>query len=340
MYERKRRLIFVVGNSRSGTTMMGRIMGKHPQVFTFDELHFFEQLWAPEDRDRTVENNKAEQLASRLLCIQRDGYLRQGDSSRFLPEAKELLTATGAKDLTSADIFDAFLYWEAAKYNKTIPCDQTPRNVFYIGEILELYPEARIINMIRDPRDVLLSQKRKWMRRFLGAKNIPLQEAFRARMNYHPITITKLWNASIRSAKKFADDPRVFSIRFEDLLSDPDSIVQKVCEFIEIPFDKNLLEVPQVGSSSGLDKPEEKGINKERAGSWQKGGLTSTEIFLCQWVAKTTMEKHGYEPMAINPNPLTVGSSVISLPVQIALALLLNLKRMRNITETIRRRLT
>ncbi|MGY8989337.1 MAG: sulfotransferase, partial [Flavobacteriales bacterium] len=38
--------IFVVGNSRSGTTMMGRIIGKHSSVFTFKELHFFGQLWS------------------------------------------------------------------------------------------------------------------------------------------------------------------------------------------------------------------------------------------------------------------------------------------------------
>ena len=41
------KMLFVVGNSRSGTTMMGRILGNHPDVFTFGELHFFGQLWSP-----------------------------------------------------------------------------------------------------------------------------------------------------------------------------------------------------------------------------------------------------------------------------------------------------
>ena len=40
-------MVFVVGNSRSGTTMMGRILGNHPDVYTFGELHFFGQLWSP-----------------------------------------------------------------------------------------------------------------------------------------------------------------------------------------------------------------------------------------------------------------------------------------------------
>lgn len=37
-------VIFIVGNSRSGTTMLGRILGKSTYVHTFDELHFFEFL--------------------------------------------------------------------------------------------------------------------------------------------------------------------------------------------------------------------------------------------------------------------------------------------------------
>jgi len=36
--------IFIVGNSRSGTTMLARILGNHDNVFTFHEIHFFEQL--------------------------------------------------------------------------------------------------------------------------------------------------------------------------------------------------------------------------------------------------------------------------------------------------------
>ena len=44
--------------------------------------------------------------------------------------------------------------------------------------------------MIRDPRDVMLSQKNKWKRRFLGAKQIPLREVVRSYVNYNPILIS------------------------------------------------------------------------------------------------------------------------------------------------------
>lgn len=334
-------LIFVVGNSRSGTTMMGRILGGHPSIFTFGELHFFEQLWSPADGARHLSRTEAERLAARLLCIQREGYLNnQGAPERFYEEAAELVASIKPETMTPAKVFEAFLFYETARTGKMIPCDQTPRNVFYIGEVLRLYPEARVISMVRDPRDVLLSQKKKWKRRFLGARGIPLRESFRSWANYHPVTISKLWSSSVRAADGFSDDDRVYSLRFEDLLADPKGEVGRLCEFADISFDKSMLDVPQVGSSSGLDRPERRGINQDRASSWQKGGLSPTEIFLCQRITGALMKRHGYVPVEITPNLLRLLWSIGTLPAKLVLALLLNLRRMRNIKDTIRRRLS
>ena len=105
--------------------------------------------------------------------MQQEGYRTHGNPQRYLEEARAFLEGLTIYPVTSASLFKAFLCHELPENYRTIPCDQTPRNVFYIADILELYPEARIINMIRDPRDVLLSQKRKWKRRFLGGSDMP-----------------------------------------------------------------------------------------------------------------------------------------------------------------------
>ncbi|HET7270088.1 MAG TPA: sulfotransferase [Rubrobacter sp.] len=338
---RQRGPIFVVGNSRSGTTMMGRVLGRHPEVFTLGEIHFFEQLWSAPDGERSISRTEAVSLAARLLCIQRDGYLNQGRPERFYEEAERLLASLRPGDLVPAKIFEAFLVSEAEKNGKTVPCDQTPRNVFYIGEILALYPEARVINMVRDPRDVLLSQKRKWKRRFLGAYDIPLREALRSWANYHPIIISKLWNASTSAAGRHAGDPRVHFLRFEDLVNEPESNIREVCEFAGLSFEENMLQVPRVGSSSGLDHPEQRGIDRDRAGSWKSGGLSSTEIFLCQKITGGPMRRYGYPLLTLSrPNAPRLVASLVSFPAKLVFALLLNLGRMRNIQETIRRRLS
>ena len=46
-------IIFIVGNSRSGTTMMRRVLGNHPAIFMLEELHFFEQLWSTSDKEKS-----------------------------------------------------------------------------------------------------------------------------------------------------------------------------------------------------------------------------------------------------------------------------------------------
>jgi hypothetical protein len=127
---------------------------------------------------------------------------------------------------------------------------------------------------------------------------------------------------------------------FEDLVEDPEGAVRKICEFTGLSFDTSMLEVPQIGSSSGLDSPERRGISREKAGNWQKGGLSPTEIFLCQKLTGPLMRQHGYPLASARPNPLRLCLSIVLFPIKSALALLLNLRRMRSIKETVRRRLS
>ncbi len=339
--DRKGTMVFVVGNSRSGTTMMGRILGNHPTIFTFRELHFFEQLWSGEDGTSVLSKDEAIRLTARLLSVQREGYLTQKDPKRFFAEAGVIATSMEKEKIISTSVFEYFLRYESLINGKSIPCDQTPRNVFYIGEILKSYPGARIINMTRDPRDVLSSQKEKWRRHFLGAKNIPLKEAFRTYINYHPITISKLWNASQYAAERFSSEHQVYSVCFENLISDPGGTINRVCEFLGLGYLDNLLEIPQIGSSHKKDHPEQKGISREMAGSWERQRkLNSSEIFLCQKITKTSMGKHGYRDIPICPNPLLLIYYILQFPFKLIVAFFLNIKRMRNIKEVLRKRMT
>ena len=334
-------MIFVVGNSRSGTTMMGRILGKHPDIYTFGELHFFGQLCAPPFSSELRKANVAK-LAAELYCVQQEGYRTHGNPHRFLKEAQVFLNDLTSYPETPALLFSAFLHHEATKNDKTIPCDQTPRNVFYIKDILELYPKARIINMIRDPRDVLLSQKRKWKRRFLGGSDMPMKETFRDWINYHPITISHIWRTAVTAADQFIQHERVISIYFEELLAHPETIVKSVCDFAGISYTDTMLQVPQVGSSVAEDKPQQLGINPHRAHSWQRettgSELSSAEIYLNQTITAALMKKHNYNPVSIQPNVASLTLHLLTFPVKLGGAFLFNLDRMKTIRQTLKRR--
>ena len=180
------KMLFIVGNSRSGTTMLGRVLGNHPQVFTFGELHFFEQ-----QVDAATVSMKAEwpeerclAMLERLLTSTRDGFFAKVEPKKYRADAMRILASANGRNPVSA--YCAFLFSETVSHGKLIPCEQTPRYLFFVQEILDVLPDAVVINIVRDPRDVLLSQKNKWRRRFLGARNIPLTEAIRAWANlYH-----------------------------------------------------------------------------------------------------------------------------------------------------------
>ncbi|MBA3646975.1 MAG: sulfotransferase [Chitinophagales bacterium] len=330
--------IFVVGNSRSGTTMMGRILNNHSRIHTFPELHFFEQLWSGKDKDKILSADQAVKLATTLLNISDKGYFAVREPAKYSVEAQQLTNNLQDEKLTAAKVFASVIVHEARKNHKEFPCDQTPQNVFYIPEILNAFPDSRIINMVRDPRDVLLSQKRKWKRRFLGGKHATWYETIRAWTNYHPITISKLWNSAVKSGDSTKDE-RLLTVRFENLLKNSDNTIEQVCEFIGIDFSIALKEVPQIGSSSGMDKKDVKGINSSRAQSWLKGGLNKTEIWFCQRLCKEHMQQYGYRAESIVANPFFVVGYYLLFPVKLGFAFLLNLHRMKNIAETIRKRL-
>ena len=332
------RPIFVVGNSRSGTTLVGRILDRHPTVFTFNELHFFEELWSPDSDASELSPPEAANLFAQLLDIQRNGYLTRGKTEDFISEAERTISEL-PPPLSPVAIFAAFLDYETKNAGKTRPCEQTPQNTLYIGEILQEFPEARVIHIIRDPRDILLSQKRRWKRPFL-ADNIPKKEAIRYWLNYHPITISKIWQGNINSVRRFCQDSRVKEVRFEDLVSNPQQIITEICQFLDLSYSDKLLAVPTIGSSDTRDDSAISGVDRSKAQNWYGGGLKDVEIFWCQRFTQILMEEYGYELKAISPNPLNLAISLFSFPLKLALAIPFSLNRVRNLKTAIARRLT
>ena len=79
----KTKQIFIVGSSRSGTTMMGRILGLNSNVFTFRELHFFGKLWTNNSNQKLIRKDQID-LLSRLLCIQKNGIFNQNNYSELI----------------------------------------------------------------------------------------------------------------------------------------------------------------------------------------------------------------------------------------------------------------
>ncbi len=331
-------MIFVVGYGRSGTTMMGHILGNHPDVYMFRELNFFEKLW-DRKHERPLSISEASDLAARLICINNHGYGNLRDHSEYEEKGRKIVDSITEKTISPIQVYETFLRYTATENGKSIPCEQTPGYVFYLREILDIFPEAKIINMIRDPRDVLVSRKKKWRQYSLRIKPIPLHRTFRTWVHYHPISISFLWKSAVKMAQTFVDDEHVHQLRFEDLLLNPEEEIQKVCDFVGISYRDSMLEIPIVGSSFLKEQPEEIGIDKNRTSNWQNGGLNSAELYINQRMTANIMKMYNYKPAKVIPNPFILLFYFIMLPVRMFLTFFVHKKHFKNMKEAIRKRL-
>ena len=332
------KIVFVVGNSRSGTTMMGRVLGRAKEFFTLGELHFYGMLFDHKsDKGIKLSQQKSEELYANLICLEREGFFTNlRNSAKYEQEARFRVEEGQLNSFE--EVYTSFLLSEAQKHNKSIPCEQTPKNLFFLNDIFKLPYEIKVVNMVRDPRDILSSQKRKWKRRSLGAKGIPLREAIRAWFNYHPITISLIWQSAIREYRKYENDSSdLLSVKFEDFLSKPSSELERICSFLGIDYDIELLSVPQVGSSDERDS-NKVGIKSNRISSWQFNGvLSKTEIYICERLCLEEMKHMGYTPSGYKANLFMLTYYYCVFPFKMSVALLLNINRMRKIYSVIQK---
>jgi len=315
--------------------MMGRILGNHPSIFTFKELHFFGTIWT-NNSESNLDRKQQIDLLSRLLCIEKNGLFQQGNILDFNDRASAILENKNVTNPLS--IYEFFLAEITLDNECLIACDHTPKNMYYLHEILSYFPNAKVINMVRDQRDVLLSQKNKWQRRSLGASAIPLSEAIRSYINYHPILSAKIWNSSLECTEKFTNNSRVKVVRFEDLLVEPIRIVKELCKFLEIEFYQEMLNVPVIGSSTQQDLKNQFLIDSSKKEKWKNGGLNSAEIYLSQLVSNSMMQKFKYDVEKFRFPPILTLFYLISFPIKLIFAFILNIKRMGNIVEVIKKR--
>jgi hypothetical protein len=98
--------------------------------------------------------------------------------------------------------------------------EKTPVHCRYIPRIFSLLPQARIILMIRDGRDAALS----------GSKRLG-----------DFITAVKSWQSSNKSSLPFHQDSRVHIVKYERLVTETESSLREICEFLQIDFDPALL---------------------------------------------------------------------------------------------------
>jgi len=320
------RPIFVVGASRSGTSMLNRILGQHNAILAMNELHFFEKVGDTVMRSRVLSQKSTLENCARLLGVARRGIWASSPLKEDYQDAAVVLASDGKSRLTKLQIFQLTLQQLASRAGTPYITDQTPRNIFYASHLLKAYPNAVVLEIVRDPRAVLYSQKKRWRLKRLGSGHHPRWNVFRVYFNYHPLTLTLLWRKSIECGFALDGHPRHKRIFYEKLVTNPQIECQRLCEFLGLSYDPAMLEIPQIGSSHRISQPEKLGISAMSLELWRRN-LSPGDLLLCELLARDIMTQLGYLPVTEARISASVFIPLILFPLHFAGVVAVNPKR-------------
>jgi hypothetical protein len=197
--------------------------------------------------------------------------------------------------------------------------------------------------MVRDPRAVALSQKRKW-KASLELKQ-PKKEVVRAFFNYHPITFSILWNKAIRASVKAEEqcsEKNYRTVIFEELISNTPEKIKSICAFIGISYESNMINISIEGSSNTQylnDKSYSETGSKPNMNDLWKKKLNSADIFIIQKLTKEGMRYYRYKNMDVGLS-LSILLKFIYFPIHLIFSYILNVDRIGNPVNYIKKRLT
>jgi len=101
-------------------------------------------------------------------------------------------------------------------------CEKTPKNVLFFGDILNyFYNNVKVIHIVRDGRDVILSKHPK-------------------RPAVYWVSPER-WIEDVSAGLKFKNHPNVYTVKYEDLVLEYETTIKDICTFLGIEFHPHLL---------------------------------------------------------------------------------------------------
>ncbi|MGA1864960.1 MAG: sulfotransferase family protein, partial [bacterium] len=141
----------IVGVGRSGTTLLMCMLNEHPDIVTPPEFHFISQHMVKRPNMRLLESSERLRKDPRFARLGLDVE----DVIRPFKDEKE--------PFSPDRLYRSILRTYADKHEVRIIGDKAPKNIEYLPVLHKVFPDGKIIHLIRDPRDVYLSRiKAAW----------------------------------------------------------------------------------------------------------------------------------------------------------------------------------
>jgi len=271
---------FIVGTGRCGSTLLQAMLMGHSRIAIPPETHFFARFDPalrfgdplPAGREEAYVDACAAEPVFRELGLERERLLAAILEGRR--DARALFTWVLEQLLGEGVVREAHVG------------EKTPRHEQNVPRIASLFPRARFIHIHRDPRDVVASIRNMDWR----SSDSLAQVAKECRRTY-------------RRQARFAAElgpERYQSVRFEDLVADPERELRRLCAFLGEEFEPGMLRYPERRESGYLDSERgwkeltRRPLDRSRVGRYRQL-LRPGEIRRVEGILRDELPSLGYE---------------------------------------------
>ena len=262
-----------MGCPRSGTSLVRDLLRSHENVTFAEESHFIPDFYRA--YGDPADAPQAQRLAERILSF---AWVRSWNLPLSPVEFRDCRTY---RDVLSR-LYEAW----ATREGKKRWGDKTPQYVTAIPVLVDIFPEAKILHVIRDGRDVAQS----WVRTSFEPRNL--------------YVAARLWKAAVsagRAAGRALPPESYLEVCYENLLKKPEDTMKTVCRHLGEPYSEAVLRptsIPDRWCATWVPGPNRQ-VSRERIVAtnlhrW-KTHMSSSQRALFESVAGDLLADLGYE---------------------------------------------
>jgi len=262
---------FIIGVPRSGTTLLSVMLSNHPEVYVDgDSVGMpLARLYRRYLRGNCASNaDEAGAFLQKLLARSYKGRLQR------LTEG--VLWDAGSESLQ--EFFFRAVCAFAERQGKKMWGDKTPELNFYLQEIIQLFPDAKFIHLLRDPRPNAWSLHQRQL------YPLPLAAQYWREINGMACAQRNLLGAD-----------RFLILKYEDLLQYPRESMEEVCSFLGLPFVEEVLDPGKNISTLSADAYVKPKLDATRLEAW-KEKMTTSQIREVERIVADLMLELNYTP--------------------------------------------
>lgn len=279
--------IFIVGAPRSGTTMLAVLMDRHSAITIPPETQFFTEF-LPQLANTTEEISYID-MAKIALRFKRISDLQLSE--------EEVLRKFENYEKNFPNLFQALLEKYAEKQGKKRPGEKSPKHIEHVPFLLQKFPGAKVICIVRDGRDVVRSLLK-----------VPWAEPkSKRRLELFCVEWRDYAKLALQYKKKLSPE-NFLLVKYENILRNPINELKKICHFIEEEFEENQL-VPDGDSDvvpaweGEWKKKASKMLDPKRAEAWRTQAEQS-HIWEMNMMMGSALKKLGYSNVGLKDCPI------------------------------------